>query len=96
MSRILIIGDSCIDRWVYGKCNRLSPDGPVPVFMHSEWSDMELSEGSSDGASAFLLGFDALWWSDMFGSWKIGSCYKKISLARSTRTFLSNEGWGDR
>ena len=43
---------------------------------------MELSEGSSDGASAFLLGFDALWWSDMFGSWKIGSCYKKISLAR--------------
>ena len=29
--RILIIGESCIDRFIYGKVNRLSPEAPVPV-----------------------------------------------------------------
>ena len=29
---ILIIGDSCTDVFVYGVCNRLCPEGPVPVF----------------------------------------------------------------
>jgi len=33
MSKILVIGDSCIDEWVYGKCDRLSPDGPVPIIV---------------------------------------------------------------
>ena len=30
--RILVIGESCLDRYVYGDCKRLSPEGPVPVF----------------------------------------------------------------
>jgi len=30
--RILIIGDSCVDIYIYGKCERLAPEGPVPVF----------------------------------------------------------------
>lgn len=30
--RVLLIGDTCIDRYVYGKCSRLSPEGPVPVL----------------------------------------------------------------
>jgi len=30
--KILVIGESCIDRYVYGDCNRLCPEGPVPVF----------------------------------------------------------------
>jgi D-glycero-beta-D-manno-heptose-7-phosphate kinase len=29
---ILIIGDSCLDIYIYGKCERLAPEGPVPVF----------------------------------------------------------------
>jgi D-beta-D-heptose 7-phosphate kinase/D-beta-D-heptose 1-phosphate adenosyltransferase len=33
MSKILVIGDSCKDIHVYGKCNRLCPDAPVPVFV---------------------------------------------------------------
>lgn len=33
MKEILIIGDSCIDIHVYGECNRLCPDAPVPVFL---------------------------------------------------------------
>jgi D-beta-D-heptose 7-phosphate kinase/D-beta-D-heptose 1-phosphate adenosyltransferase len=29
---ILVIGDSCIDRYVYGKVDRICPEAPVPVF----------------------------------------------------------------
>lgn len=31
--RILIIGDSCIDVFVYGTCERLCPDAPVPILV---------------------------------------------------------------
>ena len=30
--KILIIGDSCRDEFIYGECNRLAPEAPVPVF----------------------------------------------------------------
>ena len=30
--RILIIGDSCTDKFIYGECKRLCPEAPVPVF----------------------------------------------------------------
>ena len=30
--RFLVIGDSCTDRFVYGKCERICPEAPVPVF----------------------------------------------------------------
>ena len=29
---VLLIGDSCVDVWAYGSCNRLSPEAPVPVI----------------------------------------------------------------
>ena len=32
MSKVLCIGDSCVDTYVYGKCERLCPEGPVPVL----------------------------------------------------------------
>ena len=32
-NEILVIGDSCIDRFIYGKSERLCPDIPVPVFI---------------------------------------------------------------
>lgn len=35
---ILVIGDSCIDKFIYGKCNRLCPEAPVPVFLPSEFT----------------------------------------------------------
>ena len=28
---ILVIGDSCTDKFVYGKCERICPEAPVPV-----------------------------------------------------------------
>ncbi len=30
--KILIIGDSCVDRFVYGEVSRLAPEGPIPIF----------------------------------------------------------------
>ena len=32
MSNILIVGDSCTDRFIYGKIDRICPEAPVPVF----------------------------------------------------------------
>ena len=32
MTKILVIGDSCIDVYSYCKSNRLAPDKPVPVL----------------------------------------------------------------
>ena len=31
--KILVIGDSCKDIFIYGKIERLSPEAPVPVIM---------------------------------------------------------------
>lgn len=30
---ILVIGDKCTDIYKYGKCNRLCPEAPVPIFI---------------------------------------------------------------
>ena len=30
--KVLIIGESCTDKFVYGKIDRLSPEAPVPVI----------------------------------------------------------------
>ena len=39
--KILVIGDSCIDEFVYGDINRISPEAPIPVFLptHTEKND---------------------------------------------------------
>jgi bifunctional ADP-heptose synthase (sugar kinase/adenylyltransferase) len=34
--RVLLIGDSCVDEYVYGTCDRLSPEAPVPVHLYKE------------------------------------------------------------
>ena len=31
--KVLLIGDSCIDKYVYCSCDRLSPEAPVPVLV---------------------------------------------------------------
>ncbi len=30
--KILVIGDSCTDVFIYGRCTRLNPEAPIPVF----------------------------------------------------------------
>ena len=34
--KILVIGDSCTDVFVYGSCDRLCPEAPIPVFKPSK------------------------------------------------------------
>jgi len=38
---VLIVGDSCLDVYHYGTCERLSPEAPVPVLKlsHTERKD---------------------------------------------------------
>lgn len=32
MPKVVVIGDTCTDVFIYGECKRLSPEAPVPVF----------------------------------------------------------------
>lgn len=41
MSKVLVIGDSCKDIFIYGKCPRLAPEGPAPVFHEIETTSNE-------------------------------------------------------
>jgi D-beta-D-heptose 7-phosphate kinase/D-beta-D-heptose 1-phosphate adenosyltransferase len=34
--KVLLIGESCIDKFVYGECTRLNPEAPTPVFIPKE------------------------------------------------------------
>lgn len=34
--KFLIIGEKCLDRFIYGNCDRLCPEAPVPVFVPTE------------------------------------------------------------
>lgn len=36
--KILLIGDSCIDEYYYGSCDRLNPEAPVPVLKIKSWN----------------------------------------------------------
>ena len=31
--KILVVGDSCTDEYLYGACDRMAPEAPVPVFV---------------------------------------------------------------
>lgn len=33
MSKVLVIGDSCVDVFEYGSCSRICPEAPVPVLI---------------------------------------------------------------
>jgi len=33
--KVLLIGDSCIDQYVYGTCDRINPEAPVPILKYS-------------------------------------------------------------
>jgi bifunctional ADP-heptose synthase (sugar kinase/adenylyltransferase) len=36
MVNVLVIGETCVDRFVYGSVNRISPEAPVPIFIPIE------------------------------------------------------------
>jgi D-beta-D-heptose 7-phosphate kinase / D-beta-D-heptose 1-phosphate adenosyltransferase len=56
-SRIALIGDLMLDRYVYGNVERLSPDAPVPVFHHQR-EEARLGGAGRVAADLATLGAD--------------------------------------
>lgn len=55
--KILLIGDSCIDKYVYGGCTRISQEAPVPIL---ELSETIFQDGMSLNVLNNLKSFDDL------------------------------------
>lgn len=53
--KVLLIGDSCIDEYYYGTCDRLNPEAPVPVLKITKWSQ---GFGMAANVKANLESFD--------------------------------------
>lgn len=53
--KVLLIGDSCEDEYVYGKCERISPEAPVPVMRYSK---LETKSGMAGNVCLNLQSFD--------------------------------------
>ena len=34
--KVLLLGDSCEDEYIYGRCNRISPEAPVPILKYAK------------------------------------------------------------
>lgn len=52
--KVLLIGDSCVDRYVYGRCSRLSPEAPVPILEYSRTQQtMGMAWNVRDNLQAF-------------------------------------------
>lgn len=54
-SRVLLLGDLMMDRYVYGNAERLSPEAPVPV-LHFQNDDWRLGGAASVAANLAALG----------------------------------------
>jgi len=51
MTKILVIGDSCKDVFIYGRCVRMCPDAPVPVFLPTK---TKCNDGMASNVAANL------------------------------------------
>ena len=40
--KIILIGDSCIDEYIYGTVNRISPEAPIPIL---DFKQKEILDG---------------------------------------------------
>lgn len=56
---ILLIGDSCIDEYYYGTCDRLNPEAPVPVLKITYWNQKYgMAANVKDNLEAFNCDVD--------------------------------------
>ena len=39
-TKVLLIGDIMLDRYVFGRINRISPEAPVPVFLTKNFKEV--------------------------------------------------------
>lgn len=68
VSKVLVIGDVMIDRYIYGKVKRISPEAPVPVILGAEKKSvlggaanvaLNVKAAGSDAALMSVIGSDA-------------------------------------
>ncbi len=52
--KVLLIGDSCIDEYVYGVCERLNPEAPVPILRETR---VETQKGMAWNVRENLMSF---------------------------------------
>ena len=52
--KVLLIGDSCEDEYIYGRCERISPEAPVPVL---NFSKIEIKAGMASNVCLNLQSF---------------------------------------
>ena len=52
--KVLLIGDSCTDEYVYGTCDRLNPEAPVPIL---NFNRKETNKGMAWNVRENLLSF---------------------------------------
>ncbi len=52
--KVLVIGETCVDRYIYGKTSRLSPEAPVPVL---EYQRKEECDGMAQNVRNNLMSF---------------------------------------
>src|SRR2546423_9848041 len=55
-SRVVLVGDLMLDRYLYGNAERLSPEAPVPV-LHYQREELRL--GGAGGVAAVLSALGA-------------------------------------
>jgi len=53
--KVLLIGDSCTDEYVYGVCERLNPEAPVPILKKTR---VDTQRGMALNVQQNLLSFD--------------------------------------
>lgn len=57
--KVLLIGDSCIDEYYYGTCDRLNPEAPVPVLKITRWnSSLGMAANVKSNLEAFNIDVD--------------------------------------
>lgn len=84
--RVLIIGDSILDRYIYGRVTRVSPEAPVPVVLKKE--EKLFAGGAANVAQNVVsMGAEALLIS-IVGEDKNAELLEKICLNKKIQTYF--------
>ncbi|MEL7239649.1 MAG: PfkB family carbohydrate kinase, partial [Planctomycetota bacterium] len=80
--RVVVLGDVMLDRYVYGKVDRVSPEAPVPI-MHFNGQDNRLGGAANVAADLAALGCEAS---------MVGTCCDDDEAGRDLRKMLGELG----
>ena len=61
MKKVLVVGDSCKDVFVYGNIERISPEAPIPVFVPTrEESNDGMARNVSNNVESLDMGIHTI------------------------------------